>query len=243
MAFLSPRIVVAGVVIIAIIFFYPSSRGSSVDASSDTRDIITRQRTALHVLNASGVADFAPLDVNSGRWLNLTGLRKDDGYAWTLLQTAKDAARLDVERFTGHRGTEILDNVSNDTLPLYQNVSGWVLGQWCSVEPPEGFQFPIVNLSAVAPNVSYSDTWERNITGVGGKVQLKLKDEEEDDDHGVHLKSNMAYMSARLTIQDDHSRGDGWEMTLHGVHHKASGHCVLTTTSEKFVRALQCFQF
>jgi len=235
MAYLNPRIIVAGVIIIAFILFYPSSRSSSIDVLPHAEDIVAYERAALRTLKVSGPQDFVPLHISDEKWLNLTGLRKEDGYAWTLLQTAKDAARLDVGRLTGRRGMELLDNVSNDSLPLYQNVTGWVRGQWLPRHQLEDFHPPLINLSLVAPNVTYSDTWERNITGAGGKVQLKLKEKNEDDDNGGYVKSSMTYVSARLTVQDDRSHGDGWEMVLYGVHHKASGHCVLTTTSEKFV--------
>jgi len=228
MANIAPRIVVA-LIIISIIFFYPGSKSSPIDTPSNVKDIIAYEQAALHCLNVYGADDFVPLDTDNPKWLNLTGLRHEDGYAWPLLAQAKKTARDDFERIAGSQGVDLLDGSTNSTLLLYQNVTGWIRGQWSRLEPPDGFQAPRVNLSVTAPNTTYGEDWDRNITGHGGKLQLMLQEKDVIE----HQGDTMTYVSALLSIQDDSSRGDGWEMTVHGVHHKASGNIVLSTTSEK----------
>ncbi|TVY59374.1 DSC E3 ubiquitin ligase complex subunit [Lachnellula suecica] len=41
-------------------------------------------------------------------------------------------------------------------------------------------------------------------------------------------------VAATVTIQDESSSGDGWEMRVHGVHWPKQGIMLMTTTSEKF---------
>lgn len=230
MANLTPRILVA-VIVIAFVLFYPSSQPSPADAYLATTDIILHERENLQSLNAFSANDFNPIDAGDAKWLNLTGLRKTDNFAWALLPLAKEALRSEVQRIIGTSKLESLDDSSNASLPLYKNVTGWLQGQWTPLPIPDGLFPSQVNLSIVAPNTSYVDAWERNITGREGKIQLRLNEK----DISEFIKDSTAYISGTLTIQDDTSYGDGWELTLHGVHDQADGSVMLTTTSEKYV--------
>lgn len=228
MANLNLRIVIA-IIIICFILFYPNGQPDFTNDGSAIADIFANERESLLSLNQFGPSDFIPQEA---KWLNLTGLRQEDGYAWQLLAHVKKAARSDVERLGGSKGLDILDGVSEDVLPLYQNVTSWLKGEWVPLALPEGFQAPLINLSSIAPKTTYNiGEWERNITGNGGKLQLRLEEEENKE----HIEGTLSYISAFLTIQDERSSGDGWDAILHGIHHRASGNMMLTTTSEKWV--------
>ncbi|PQE18108.1 ring finger ubiquitin ligase protein [Rutstroemia sp. NJR-2017a BVV2] len=104
--------------------------------------------------------------------------------------------------------------------------------------------------------------WARNVTGRRGKMSLRLDEVEgeemlynrssrhtpepkaedgiEDIDYGlVHPVKGILVreLSASLTVRDESSNGDGYEMRLHGIHWPQEGSILLTTTSDKFAGA------
>jgi hypothetical protein len=60
---------------------------------------------------------------------------------------------------------------------------------------------------------------------------LRFEEKKEPDIVNERL---MQTIRAELTISDDNSAGDGWEMILHGQHYVDEGHILLTTSSDKF---------
>ena len=134
---------------------------------------------------------------------------------------------------------------------VYENVTGVVHGRWAryngdlaGVETHRS-----VNISAISPGIDWAyrneESWTRNITGKEGKLMLRIDekntahidppDEEatpsRDDLWSGGLVRNVA---ATMTVQDESSSGDGWEMRIHGVHWPRQGVLLMTTTSEKF---------
>ncbi|PQE15709.1 Zinc finger RING FYVE PHD-type protein [Rutstroemia sp. NJR-2017a BBW] len=68
----------------------------------------------------------------------------------------------------------------------------------------------------------------------------KAEDGIDDIDYGlVHPIKGIPVreLSASLTVRDESSNGDGYEMRLHGVHWPQEGSILLTTTSDKFAGA------
>ena len=212
------------------------------------------ERLALSILNASS---YGGLDAQSNRWLNITGMRQGDGYIWDFLPKVKERAKeqLDIILDDGrsHRSFRNVSTNTNapnledgaarhalstlqpfkDPPPIYQNVTGIVSGRWTRSVLEDGNLRPALNLSSIAPTVSYTTTkFSRNITGQSGDLRVQLYEHEDSISlPDPHLARNI---KAQLIIKDETSFGDGWEMTLFGVHYPQQGGIVLSTSSEKF---------
>ncbi|KAI9667367.1 MAG: mitofusin [Bathelium mastoideum] len=188
---------------------------------------ISDQQVALNVLSSSQYGDLDPLEQ---RWLNLTGLREQNDLSWNQLALVKERSRAQVQHALGEQSLEKLEKPTEASIPLFHNVTGYVRGEWIrskieqelmkspDEEPEEEDE---------APSAEYY----RNITGSGGKVRFRFK--EQIDGYDDHHSGQTYPISAHMAIQDDTSYGDGWELTLHGVHFPDLGSILLTTTSHK----------
>ena len=253
----SPRL---GLVVLLLLFLFlsPDSQAPSLSQQRELDYSILDESHSLDVLNASA---YDGLDVVNGRWLNLTGLRKGDSYGWEVLpnvqQRARDQLRtsLDVARSSRSfkndssvsigptAGEDVNQNLVqyalssmkpfNDPPPLYQNVTGIFTGKWVRSQIVQGNSTPSLNLSALAPRLYYSSkNYNRNITGKGGNLRVQIDERTREDPlPDVGLARDV---KAQVTIEDETSSGDGWEVTLYGVHFPQQGGIVLSTTSEKF---------
>ncbi|KAI9788654.1 MAG: hypothetical protein M1835_002159 [Candelina submexicana] len=239
----------------------PNRQPPTVSQRQDLDDIIARERHALSVLSSSSYGD---LDSAKGKRLNITGLREENSYAWELLPRVKDRVREQLGVLAGHQGVDQRsDNGANESvsiqdgnkevigrddfrytdedvirpekspIPVYQNVTGILRGEWVRSKVAEGLQAPHINVTSFGPNGAFNaHEYDRNVTGSGGKVHLRLK--EKSWNGGSTADGMVSEIKAQMTIKDDTSSGDGWEMTLHGVHYPGMGKVLLTTTSEKF---------
>ncbi|KAI9698696.1 MAG: hypothetical protein M1836_003806 [Candelina mexicana] len=248
--------------VLLFIFLSPAGQPPTVSQRQDLDDLITRERHALSVLSSSSYGD---LDPAKGKRLNITGLREEDRYAWELLPRVKDRVREQLGVLAGHQGVDQRsDNGANESvatqdgnkevigrddfrytdkdvmrpekgsIPVYQNVTGILRGEWVRSKVAEGLQAPHINVTSFGPNGAFNaHEYDRNVTGSGGKVHLRLKGK---NWNGSSTADGMVReIKAQMTIKDDTSSGDGWEMTLHGVHYPEMGEVLLTTTSEKCV--------
>jgi hypothetical protein len=199
---------------------------------------LARQRAAYQVLNSTRYGDFRP--EKGGQWLNLTGFREADGYAWAGLDIVK--VRVEKERQMV-MGAEV---GKGEPLGLYRNVTGIVQGDWVR-SPLENKELIAsgkerLNLTEIAPDIHWgSNMWTRNITGAEGKMLLLVEEKDkagrrknEIEEIGLDESQSVREVSATLTIGDESTSGDGWEMRLHGVHWPRRGALVMTTTSAKF---------
>ena len=244
----TPRIVL---LIFLLIFLYttPDNQRTTPAQQVELQHLILEERLALDLLNATRYGDF---NRKEDRWINVTGLREGDGYAWDLLPEVQAKAREQSERVerywegisnpksiatVGAEGEKASANATNIDLkntivPFYQNVTGIVRGEWVRSSIGNGRQAPVLNLTALAPRVSYtSRDFNRNITGnTGGlRVRFDQKDSETLSVDGDLIRE----LRAELTIEDETSSGDGWEIALHGVHFPKSGSMLLTTSGDK----------
>lgn len=134
---------------------------------------------------------------------------------------------------------------------IYENVTGIVTGRWVRYSGDLAGEetHRRLNLSRISPGIDWAfrneDYWTRNITGKEGKLMLRLdeRNAEQIDSAGeAALTTEMDKwsgglirgVSASMTVQDESSSGDGWEMRIHGVHWPRQGALLMTTTSEKF---------
>lgn len=253
----SPRVVLV-IFLLLFLFLSPDSHTPSLPQQRELEHSIIDERLSLHVLNTSEYGGFDP---PNRKWLNITGLRQPDGYAWDSLPKVQERAREQLNTvLDAFKSTNSFNNVSvqsngpepgdpaeknnawhalstarpfNDPPPLYQNVTSIMHGKWARSVLDKEMTSPVLNLSTVAPQVSYtSNKYNRNITGQTGDLRVQLY----ELDGGVPLPSSdlVRDIKAQMTIKDETSSGDGWELTLFGVHYPQQGGIVLSTTSEKF---------
>ncbi|KAL8712138.1 MAG: hypothetical protein Q9220_003572 [cf. Caloplaca sp. 1 TL-2023] len=234
------------VLIFLLLFLYaaPDTQTPSPSQQRHLDKLIIQEQHAVDVLNS---ARYGDLRVPENRWINVTGLRKADGYAWHLLPDVQERARqqasrvIDAWHSLNDYGPEDDDQKSNTTeaigspprqVPFYHNVSSIVHGHWIRSKIAKGITAPVVNLTALVPQVAYvTDRYTRNITGTEGELRFKLDEKQSESWTSAH--THVRKISAEMTIEDQSSSGDGWEMTLHGVHYPLNGSIVLTTTSQR----------
>ncbi|RDL39520.1 RING protein [Venustampulla echinocandica] len=221
---------------------------------------LERSRHSLDVLNVTRWQDFSPRTTSTpgyqpGTYLNLTGFRKSDGYAWDRLDTFKERSELFSReakgRWRADKDKDDQDGNSGLVGEIYKNVTGIVVGDWVrySGDLEKDQRRPLLNLSEIAPGVPWAfrneEFWTRNITGREGKLMLRLYEKDVlEIDLDTELQTDVVRnisntglareVSAAMTVQDETSTGDGWEMKIHGVHWPRTGVMLMTTTSPKF---------
>ncbi|KAL3417723.1 hypothetical protein PVAG01_10733 [Phlyctema vagabunda] len=200
---------------------------------------VARQRHGLEVLNETRWGGFQPHrdGYDPPRYLNLTGFREKDNYDWARLEGWRARSEVFSKSFVGAEGKDSLSG------RVYENATGIVQGKWVRYEgdlatpPVTGGRN--LNLSEIAPGIDWAyrneEDWTRNITGREGKLMLRVDEKTgEAMDVGDNAAGKIREVAATMTIQDETSSGDGWEMRIHGVHWPAKGVMLMTTTSEKF---------
>lgn len=211
-----------------------------------TQERLTRQRLAHGILNSTSWGDFNPrlsTDPPNGteatRYLNLTGFRNADNFAWEdfgnfktrSLEWSRHATRW-VPDYNTVGGTDETQKMPDgetknawDTgkgMPVWQNATGLVKGEWVRRETGTHRTWADYNFTAMTPTMSWSGTqgeWNRNVTGSEGKIQLRLEDkrryqEYTEDPVGAENGSLptgglIREVSAVLTIEDAGKRGSG----------------------------------
>lgn len=226
-------------ILLLILLLYFSGQPQSypiIISRPQAEDAIAQQRLNLETLSGSHYGD---LDVEKGKWLNLTGLKEDHGYAWDLLPRVKHKVKEQVSHVLARGG--LLDNadpnlaeggIDGIKVPAYRNATGWMSGQWIRSKQTGADLIRHVNLSAIVPSAMYlSPTYRRNITSAWGKVQLRLI--EEDDVRVAENNDTARHVKADLELMESEGIGKRWSIHLHGVHFEDTGRIILTTTSEK----------
>jgi hypothetical protein len=247
------------VLIVILLFFIYNSPDQGVPAGfpGSSRDYvadqINRMRHNLHVLNDTRWQDFAPYGSDTEgqdtKYLNLTGFREHDEFAWDRLATFKKRSDTFSDQVKGR--WRIGKDFTGLEGEIYENVTGVVNGRWIRYDrdlPGEEIHRQF-NLSETSPGIDWAfrdeEYWTRNVTGKEGKMMLRVdeRDVEQLDTNAEDTLITEAdswsgglvrEVAATMTIQDESSSGDGYEMRIHGVHWPKQGTMLLTTTSEKF---------
>jgi hypothetical protein len=246
-------------IIILIFFLYTSPDQGPPPGFPSPRDYaaerIARSRHSLDVLNITKWQDFSPDTPDKSRYevaryLNLTGFREEDGFAWDRLDAFKKRS-LEFTQEAKGRWRLGKDDKSGLVGEVYENVTGIVTGRWVRYTGDlEGEQkHRELNLSEIAPGIDWAfrseEYWIRNITGKEGKLMMRIDERSAEETEGSYKlppQTETASWSADLvrevavtmTVQDESSSGDGWEMRVHGVHWPRQGVMLMTTTSDKF---------
>lgn len=251
----TPRVALV-LFILIFLFILPDTQRPSRTQEQELGRLLAEKQNAVLLLNST---NYGALEAERNRWINITGFRYEDAYAWSLLPRVQEKAREQIRAVHGLLETASIDfpgsdvvsykasgeevpQKSNDSsiqgntgvrqISLYRNVSGIVHGQWTRSKVADGLVLPVMNLSALTPHVMYvTKTYNHNITGQDGNLRIKLDEKisstAESDDGTVRE------VRADLSIQDQSSKGDGWEMTLHGVHFPRQGGIILATTGQR----------
>lgn len=244
----APRLLVL-VFILLILFASPDTQTPSPSQQRELDHLVLQERRELALIN---ITRYRDLNQAEDRWINVTGLRKLDGYAWDLLpkvqERAREQANTIVEAWHASNGygkgvmEDESSNAGNATMPgpilsrqmpFYQNVTGIVHGHWVKSKIANGHKAPILNLTTLAPRVTYTtDKYARNITGSEGDLRIRL--EEEKSAILELANTSVRQITAELTLREDSSSGNGWDTTMHGVHYPKDGSIVLATTGQRF---------
>jgi hypothetical protein len=224
-------------IVLLLLLNSPEPQQTSHNTRSRYDEVIQREWHHLDVLNRTRHGDFEP---SKNKWLNVTGLRHEDGFAWDMLSDVKEAARTQAQNVYGEDGWQrVLDGTLGEAEgkpPVYKNLSGYVQGEWVRdhlsrVRHPAD----LGNASTIPvdPFTNHPFEFDRNLTGPAGPVRLHIT-EIEDKEHTA-VNKTISKISAKVVIGDDSTfGGNWWQFLVHGVHHLESGHAVLTTTSERY---------
>jgi len=229
-----PRIFLVVIVLLILINSPPDSQPIPYNSGSLREQLINDEWSALGILNTTSYRDFDP---PANKWLNLTGLRETDDYAWDLLDPVQQLAKVRVERVLGDAADSALNGRPQQDRnvfipPLYRNISGSVQGEWARSSLSRIRHPSDMNISAIVPDYLFPQAgFERNLTGTDGSVILHLS--EVEGEARTDQNRTASEIHARMGIGDDKSIGSWWEFVLNGVHFPNSGFIVLTTTSEK----------
>ncbi|KAL5347645.1 hypothetical protein ACLOAV_007054 [Pseudogymnoascus australis] len=237
------------IMMIMMMYFYSSPAGVPPPGMVSPRDLfnikMARESHSLDVLNQTRWGDFLPRENGEDqelgadvRYVNITGFREEDGYSWSRLRKVKE--RFETFQQAAKHGLE-------KDWALYENVTGIVKGPWVRSQGAgfdnQGVGGRDLNLSAIAPDTNWAwNQWNRNITGAEGKAMMRIEDysrvtlfgESDNQETKTVVPGAPREVTATLTVQDESSTGDGWDMRLHGMQWPQTGALVLTTTSNKF---------
>jgi len=239
-------------IIVLLFFLYASPDQGPPPGFPTARDYaaerIAVSRRSLDILNITKWQDFSPKGPDTPkheapRYLNLTGFRENDDYAWERLEAFKKRSSEYSDEARGKwRGVD----GENGLMPnVYENVTGIVAGRWVrhttdiNGEPRKR----VMNLTEITPETDWAfrgeEYWIRNITGNDGKMLLRVDEKQVEEvasfeDLSLSPINFVRSAVATITIQDETSSGDGWEMRLHGLHWPKQGMMLFTTTSDKF---------
>ncbi|KAI1175499.1 hypothetical protein F4777DRAFT_550138 [Nemania sp. FL0916] len=239
----------------------PDTGPGLIAGPAQIRTRIAHQRAAHDVLNSTAWGDFAPRQADDPpedepepesdtapetepeaesqyRYLNLTGFRKEDGFAWDDLGRFKNRCEEWSRNAVGIPETQE---------PVWQNATGVVRGSWERVNASVVRTHASYNLSQISPNVAWNgltSDWSRNTTGHEGKMLVRINDADDaatEPEHvglrGLHDSGGGArarHVSTTVTIEDVDGTGSSWDMRLHGVHWPKEGALLFTTTSDKY---------
>ncbi|EAQ90599.1 hypothetical protein CHGG_02534 [Chaetomium globosum CBS 148.51] len=210
-----------------------------------------RLRDAHGVLNGTKWGDFSPGKAKDGappwqtpRYLNLTGFRHADGYAWDDLAYFKDRChQWSRHAYPPPKGAG--DWEHGPISKTWQNATGTVHGKWVRRPGSVVKHAGSYNLSAIAPGIHWLDDpaeWGWNVTGSHGNIFMRLSEDAKDavyEEETVEGKQPSSgglarEISAVANIQDEEHWTSSFAIRLHGVHWPKQGSILMTTTSEKF---------
>ncbi|KAI0145196.1 hypothetical protein GGR57DRAFT_481071 [Xylariaceae sp. FL1272] len=201
---------------------------------TDEKIIARRQADAKIAEVVDGTPEIVP--ANEYKYLNLTGFRQEDGFAWEDLGQFKSRC----EEWS--RNAVGMPEVQQ---PVWQNATGLVRGLWNRRNATVTRDHSDYNLTKINDDVAWTGLnaeWNRNITGKEGKILVRIDDADDSGTEPEHVdrkilnqdKIRARDVSASVTIEDINGSGNSWDLRLHGIHWPKQGAMLFTTTSDKF---------
>jgi hypothetical protein len=173
-------------------------------------------------------SSFGAFDPAKKRWLNLSGLRGDEGFEWGALDQVRARAKHQydevIESLGLHRPGGESEEALPTAIPVYHNVSGYSAGRWIASD---------ISISKPALNQSIVRSIDRSRANMTshGDVAFHLYDSGEADVfNGIMIRGLRVEMSI---LDDNDPAGKRWDLVLYGEHLVESGSIILATTSYK----------
>lgn len=219
-------------IILLLLINSPSPEQQGFDVRQRYEDVLEREWDELDILNRTRYGD---LNTSKNQWLNISGLREEDGFAWDLLRPVQQRAREQTKRLLGASPDAFLDGTPNaQNVPVYRNISGYIQGEW-SRSPLGRVQHPAdMNTSTFGLEGPFemAQFFDRNLTGTGGTIRIHIT--ELEGRMRTDENRSISEVTARVVIGDNGSvGGNWWEFVLNGVHFPRFGGSILTTTSDR----------
>ncbi|POR37017.1 Transmembrane E3 ubiquitin-protein ligase 1 [Tolypocladium paradoxum] len=225
---------------------YPNQSLALSDLASER---LARYHDALDVLNQTRWGDFAPRtaeeeeDATTAQYVNLTGFREQDGFAWEDLGRFREKGlALSRHAIPPVRGEQRWDTAQGEA--VWANASGTLRGGWVRRPGSVSRAYDSYNLSRSVPSMDWTGDkvdWARNMTGDTGRMMIRLEGNKTMTTYDEHAEGSNPLSGGMIrdvkgiaTIEDTTGSGLNWEMRLWGVHWPRQGVILMTTTSEKF---------
>ncbi|ATY64433.1 RING finger ubiquitin [Cordyceps militaris] len=205
---------------------------------------LARHRDALEVLNGTQWGDFAPSEKEAPAFVNITGFREIDGFAWEDLdQFRKKSLQLSRHAVSSAPDKPPLWDTAEGE-PVWATASGTLEGDWVYQPGSAMRSYTSYNLSQSVPDMDWIGdhiSWGRNLTGQSGRMHLHLEGnktttayEQLPRDQAPLSGGLIRNVKGALSLEDTTGSQSTWEMRLWGVHWPRQGVVLMTTTSEKF---------
>ena len=220
-------------IILLLLINSPEPQTPAYSTRSRYDELLEREWHHLHVLNRTRWGDFGKFGSEGAGYLNITGLREEDHFAWEVLGDVKERVRERTKEALGEGADELLHGKEGKKAIVYRNLTGHVLGDWVR-SPLSRVRHPAdLNISHVLPDNPFPlGELDRNLTGTGGPVRIHFF--ELEGKARTDANRTVSEVQAKVVIGDDESWGDNWwEFLVNGVHYPEHGAAVLTTTSER----------
>lgn len=224
-------------------------RAQTLMLSDLAEERLGRFQTALDVLNGTRWGDFSPKTAGNDdshlrtRYLNLTGFREEDGFAWEDLDRFRTRGQELSQYAMPPGGNHDLWNLGQPG-SVWSNASGTLNGEWVRKPGSVPRGYDSYNLTETVPSATWLHdhySWARNITGDSGRMVVMLESnrsiteyEQVSSDDGRMSGGLIRTVKSTLTVEDTTGSGHNWEMRLWGTHWPRQGVLLMTTTSEKF---------
>ncbi|KAF2156579.1 RING finger ubiquitin ligase [Myriangium duriaei CBS 260.36] len=236
-----PRAVIA-LVIILFLVFAPDPPSQNYQQLARLEDVIQHEKAAIEILNSTFFSGFEPAQ---DKWLNLSGLTNETGFAWSYLDEFRTKSQQIANRSLGDKFSEkSIGQPVGYTLPFYHNVSGVVHGEWIRNDGSMSLQRPRVNISLYSPEGPFGEIpitgFARNLTGTSGKLRVRFSDDENAfaterrQDWNGRETDVARFVTASIELESTEGGTESWALQVHGVHFLETGQMLLSTTSDKF---------